>query len=87
MPLKHTRKEQTHMSENKLLTIYGARLSKNGNYINLILVEGEAPNKRFYTACVKIDNTAKTHGFVDDVQAHIAVPLLHDQRSNDEDLF
>ena len=64
------------MNENKLLTIYGARLSKNGHYINLTLVEGEGDQKRFYTACVKTDEQAKTHGHIEDNEAHIIVPLL-----------
>lgn len=37
----------------KLLTIYGARMSKDGKYLNLTLIEGSDDKKEFYTACVK----------------------------------
>ena len=69
------------MNENKLLTIYGARLSKSGKHINLTLVEGEGNERKFYTACVKIDESSKVHGVVRNTiekgeEAIIVVPLL-----------
>lgn len=79
--IKHTRKGKTHMNENKLLTIYGARLSKSGKHINLTLVEGENEQRKFYTACVKIGEQSKVHGTIDknvkgEEEAIIVVPLL-----------
>lgn len=79
--IKHTRKDKTHMNENKLLTIYGARLSKSGKHINLTLVEGENEQRKFYTACVKIGEQSKVHGAIDknvkgEEEAIIVVPLL-----------
>lgn len=73
------------MKENTLLTIYGARISKSGKHINLTLVSGEGDQKQFYTACVKIDENAKTHGSVEDDEAIIIVPLLHDQKPKGQD--
>ena len=73
------------MPKNNLLSIYGARLSKNGDYINLTLVCGEGKEKQFYTACVKVDETAKTHGRIKGEEAHIVVPLLKDQRATEVD--
>ena len=70
--------------QNKLLTIYGARLSKSGQHINLTLVEGEGDKKQFYTACVKVDEEAKTHGSIDDNKAIIIVPMLHNQKGEDD---
>ena len=67
--------------ENILLSIYGARVSKSGKYINITLVKGEGDAKTFYTACVKLDKTAKTYGKVKDNKAYIVVPLL----SNDKE--
>ena len=76
-----THKKGTHMQENKLLTIYGARLSKSGKHINLTLVEGEDAQRKFYTACVKIDEESKVHGFIrNTIEGYkdvlIVVPLL-----------
>lgn len=76
-----THKKGTHMQENKLLTIYGARLSKSGKHINLTLVEGENAQRKFYTACVKIGEESKVHGTIDknvkgEDEAVIIVPLL-----------
>ena len=70
--------------KNKLLTIYGARLSKSGQHINLTLVEGEGDQKQFYTACVKVDEEAKTHGSIEGHEATIVVPLLQDKKKVDD---
>ena len=71
--------------KNKLLTIYGARVSQNGNKINLTLVEGEGDKKQFYTACVKIDEDAKTHGSIENNKAIIVVPLLNTEKQDNID--
>lgn len=73
------------MNENKLLTIYGARLSKSGQHINITLVEGEGENKRYYTTCVKVDGDAKTHGHIEGNKAHIVVPMLKEDKPKDID--
>lgn len=70
--------------KNKLLTIYGARLSKSGQHINLTLVEGEGDQKQFYTACVKVDEESKTHGSIEGHEAIIVVPLLQDKKKVDD---
>ena len=75
------------MKENTLLTIYGARISKSGKHINLTLVSGEGDQKQFYTACVKIDEDAKTHGSVEDDEAIIVVPMLHNDKEKPKDDF
>lgn len=63
--------------DTRLLTIYGARLSKSGKYINLSLVEGQGEEKHFFNACVKIDESAKTNGKVVKGKAIISVPMLN----------
>ena len=68
------------MKDNTLLTIYGARISKSGKYINLTLVNGEGETKQFYTACVKIDNKAKTRGSVEGNEAIIVVSMLQNDK-------
>ena len=80
------------MNENKLLTIYGARLSKSGKHINLTLVEGEGNERKFYTACVKIDESSKVHGVVRNTiekgeEAIIVVPLLEKPKETPKDQF
>ena len=62
--------------DTRLLTIYGARLSKSGKYINLSLVEGQGEEKQFFNACVQIDESAKTNGKVVKGKAIISVPML-----------
>lgn len=80
------------MNENKLLTIYGARLSKSGKHINLTLVEGEGNERKFYTACVKIDENSKVHGSIDkntkgEDEAVVVVPLLEKPKETPKDQF
>lgn len=82
----NTRKGKTHMKENTLLTIYGARISKSGKHINLTLVSGEGDQKQFYTACVKIDEDAKTHGSIEDNKAIIVVPMLKQEKAEADEM-
>ena len=44
---------------NQMLTFYGCRKSKSGNYLNVTLVRNEGEKKFYYTACVKLDNSGK----------------------------
>ena len=44
---------------NKLLNIYGARVSANGKYVNLSLVTGKDDARVFYCATIKKDNSSK----------------------------
>lgn len=74
------------MKENTLLTIYGARKSKNGKYINLTLISGEGQDKQFYTACVKFDNSKRVSGRIEDDAAVIFVPLLTDNKKATEEM-
>ncbi len=77
------------MGENKLLTIYGARLSQNGKHVVLTLVEGEGDQKQFFTACAKLDQDAKTHATIEGDEAIIVVPLLKQNKAvevQDEDV-
>ena len=73
--------------KNTLLTIYGARISKSDKHINLTLVSGEGDQKQCYTACVKIDENAKTRGSVENDEAIIVVPMLHNNKEKPKDDF
>ena len=68
------------MSENKqpLLSIYGARVSNDGQKLILVLVAGENENKQFYNACIKLDGSQRTTASIDDLteRATIETPLL-----------
>ena len=69
------------------MTIYGARISKSGKHINLTLVSGEGDKKQYFTACVKIDEDAKTRGSIEDDEAIIVVPMLHNEKEKPQDDF
>ena len=64
-----------------LLTIYGCKVSKDGKKLVLTLVEGHDDDKTYYNACIKLDNTGKTHVKLDKDKKHylIKVELLNDQ--------
>ena len=85
--LKSHRKEKSYMKneENILLSIYGARVSKSGKYVNITLVKGEGDAKTFYTTCVKLDKTAKTYAKLKDDKAFIVVPLLKNDKEKSKD--
>lgn len=70
--------------ENDLLSIYGARLSKNGKYINVSLVSGDGKARKFYTVCVKVDKEAKTHGAIKNGNALISIPVLEVRKKAEE---
>lgn len=78
------------MSESKsiLLSIYGARISEDGKRLVLTLVGGENNEKQFYTACVKLDNTQKTHAKVEEDGEHalLKVVMLKDKKEPAEDM-
>lgn len=67
--------------KNPLLTIYGCKVSKDGKKLVLTLVEGHDEDKNYYNACIKLDNTGKTHVKLDKDKKHylIKVELLNDQ--------
>lgn len=73
-------------SENDLLSIFGAKVSKDNKKLVLILVSGENENKRYYNACIKLDNSQKTHAKVVDNTAVIEVEMLKDKSNNNDDL-
>ena len=75
---QNTQEGKTRMQESKLLNIYGARISRNGDHINITLVEGEGDKKTYYNACVKIAKEGKTYGSVEGNKAYIVIPLLKD---------
>ena len=80
------------MNETKLLSIFGAKVSKDGTKLVLTLVSGEDESKQFYNACIKLDNSQKTRAKVekDGKHALIKVVMLENThlkaKSNAEDM-
>ena len=72
------------MAETPLLNVFGAKLSKNGQRIVLVLVTGENENRQFYNACISLDETAKANGYIDEInnEAVIRVNLLDNKPSD-----
>lgn len=81
---KHTRKEQTHMEKTDLLSIFGAKVTTDGTKLLLVLVSGENEKKKFYNACIKLDNSQKTHARIDGETAIIEVAMLQPKTENDD---
>ena len=80
------------MNETKLLSIFGAKVSKDGTKLVLTLVSGEDESKQFYNACIKLDNSQKRRAKVekDGKHALIKVVMLENKqlkaKSNTEDM-
>jgi hypothetical protein len=73
-------------NENDLLSIFGAKVSKDGKKLVLVMVSGENENKRYYNACIKLDNSQKTHAKVVDNRAVIEVDMLKDKTTENDEL-
>ena len=64
------------MVESKLLSIFGAKVSKDGTKLVLTLVSGEDETKQFYNACIKLDNSQKTHAKVEKDGKHALIKVV-----------
>lgn len=69
-----------------LLNLYGARISKNGNHVNVTLVTDKGFNnsRSWFTAPVKTALDAKIHAEVNGNYAVIYVPLLKEEKKQEE---
>ena len=80
------------MEKSKLVSIFGAKVSKDGTKLVLTLVSGEDETKQFYNACIKLDNSQKTRAKVekDGKHALIKVVMLENKQPkakvNDDDV-
>lgn len=70
----------------ELLSIFGAKVSKDGTKLVLTLVSGEDESKVFYNACIKLDNSQKTHAKVEEDGKHalIKVVMLDEKKASDK---
>ena len=72
----------------ELLSIFGAKVSRNGKRLVLVLVSGEGEARKYYNACIKLDNSQKTHAKVeeDGLHALIKVEMLQNNDALTEDV-
>lgn len=73
-----------------LLNIFGAKLSKDGTKVILVLVAGDADNRRYYNACIPL---GKEHKYMAEVAkgeygnyAMFSVKMLEDKPIKTEPL-
>ena len=62
-------------TENTLLTIYGCKVSKDGKKLVLTLVQGRDDDKTYYNACIKLDNSGKTHAKIEKDKKHALIKV------------
>ena len=72
----------------ELLSIFGAKVSRNGKRLVLVLVSGEGEARKYYNSCIKLDNSQKTHAKVeeDGLHALIKVEMLQNNDALTEDV-
>lgn len=75
------------MNDKPLFNVFGARLSQDKKRIVLVLVTGNENNRKFYNACISMDEAKKTYGCIDNEnnEAVIHVNLLN--KPNDKTPF
>ena len=75
------------MNDKPLLNVFGARLSQDKKRIVLVLVTGQENDRKFYNACISMDEAKKTYGCIDNKnnEAVIHVNLLN--KPNDKTPF
>ena len=75
------------MNDKPLFNVFGARLSQDKKRIVLVLVTCKENNRKFYNACISMDEAKKTYGCIDSKrnEAVIHVNLLN--KPNDKTPF
>ena len=63
------------MGENKLLSVFGARVSNDGQKLVLVLVSGEDDKREYYNACIKLDQSQKTRARVEEDGMHALIEV------------
>lgn len=78
-----TKKKETKQ-DNKLFTTYGARLSKNGDRVNVSLVRGKDDKKEWALISIKLGkSSAKVKAKIEGDFALIKIPMLKQDTTND----
>lgn len=83
---KETKKQETKQDNgNALFTVYGARLSKSGERVNVSLVRGKDDAKEWATISVKIGKSdAKVKAKIEGDFAYIKIPMLKQDAKKDD---
>lgn len=72
------------MEKTDILSIFGGKVTTDGTKLLLVMVSGEKDKKKFYNACIKLDNSQKTHVRIDGETAIIEVPMLQTKNEKDD---
>ena len=79
---KETKKE----NGNSLFTVYGARLSKSGERVNVSLVRGKDDAKQWATISVKLGKSnAKVKAKIEGEFAFLKIPMLQQNNEDEND--
>lgn len=74
-------------SESTLYSVYGARISKSGERVNVSLVKGKNDDKQWACVSVKLDNPdGKVQAQVKNGFAYIKIPLLVEDEAKKDTL-
>lgn len=89
MAKKETKKADANTQRednNGLFSIYGCRLSKSGERLNVIILRGDENSKEWATISLKLDTKkSKVKAKIKDDIGYIAIPMLQDFGDSDED--
>lgn len=78
------KKKTEKQSDNALFTVYGARLSKSGERVNVSLVRGKDDAREWATISVKLKNAdGKVKAKIDGDFALLKIPMLKEKKDND----
>lgn len=79
--------EEQAKSESTLYSVYGARISKSGERVNVSLVKGNGDDKQWACVSIKMDNAdGKVVAKIKDGFAYIKVPLLVEDEAKKDTL-
>lgn len=85
---KETKKTQKteKKNNNALFSVYGARLSKSGERVNVSLVRGKDDNKEWATISIKLgESSSKVKARIKDDLAYLKIPMLQVEEDDEED--
>ena len=77
-------KKEAKKNGNELFTVYGARLSKSGERVNVSMVRGKDDAREWASVSIKINNKdAKVKAKIEGDFAYIKIPMLKEDTKKD----
>ena len=77
-------KKEAKKNGNELFTVYGARLSKSGERVNVSMVRGKDDAREWASVSIKINNkNAKVKAKIEGDFAYIKIPMLKEDTKKD----